>query len=468
MAKRYRLYRRAASGLYYAELYTPEGVRLATRSTGTADYDDAVEVVRGWLRDGIPAAERKGAAATTPAELADLASVLAALERLPLSAADAERVLSVLEARELVARGRWRKTGPGAHVTIGVFAKALYDGDDTPYLKYMATRRRPLSANHLRHIRAALKAHIIPLCGGQLVADIDLPFLERLQDALLARPVAAKGKARKPSASVAPRTLSRRSVNYCIGVLRVISKWARKQGVPVDVGAFEALEPLAEAAPARRGILHPEELDALLWREPGPFAEPWARVFYIVAAVSGLRLGELQALRLGAFLERKTGSGQVFALVRVGASWDRTTFKTPKNGRERIAVIPPSAWAIVRPFLEGLGDDPERLVFEGDEAGRPASNGRCSYALRRALARIGIDEKTRRERRLSAHSFRYGVNSALVNAKLGAARVQSILGHVSGDAMTTRYYAAGDDWADVIQALEGPKKKAPRQAKPGR
>ena len=199
----------------------------------------------------------------------------------------------------------------------------------------------------------------------------------------------------------------------------------------------------------------PEDLAPLFFTDPEPSSITWARLFFLIARYTGLRKGEVQALRMGSFFERQDRGGRAFALVRVSGSWDRIVFKSPKNGRERIAIIPPTPWPEVRAYLEGLGKpDPAALVFEGEAPGRPVSHGPIDYRLGLALDAIGLGLEARRARHLSAHSFRYQVNSELVNAGVASIRTQALLGHVSGDAMTANYYQAGDDFSDVIDALE--------------
>jgi hypothetical protein len=49
-----RYYLHTRNGIFYAELVTPEGRKLAARSTGTTTEDEALLVVAEWLKNGVP------------------------------------------------------------------------------------------------------------------------------------------------------------------------------------------------------------------------------------------------------------------------------------------------------------------------------------------------------------------------------------------------------------------------------
>lgn len=448
--RRFFVYPRT-SGIYYAEFFTSGGARIASRSTRTRDHDEAIIVAHDWAVNGLP--DRAGTPRPLP-EVQDLASLLNAIRGANLAPSDARRILDALKARGLIEKSLpFRETGT-MRITVRELSKGMFE-EGSAYLRFRERRGRKLSGSQRRHAISMLRTHILPDLGDTSIADLTTERLEAFQDELLARPAYANG--RRPRGSnverLTDRTLSPRSVNHVLAILRMIVKWALKKKV-IFTDPFQDLEPLAKGPHKGRGIFTPEELNKLFSKNWDPWPEQWARAFFQVAR-SGLRTGEIQALRMGCFFERMDRRGRAFAVVRVSGSWDRVTFKAPKNGRERIAVIPPTIWTEVRAFLDGLSKtDPAALVFEGEAPGRPVSGGRIGYQFRRACLRIGITDANRKERRLSNHSFRYMANSELVNAGVPAVRVQALLGHVSGDAMTENYYDPGEDFSDVAAAYE--------------
>jgi integrase len=441
--RRFFIYRRA-SGVYYAELLDPRtGARIASRSTGKRNRDEAVLVADDWARHGLPDSSK---ARRSLAESLALEDLLASLRVATLTPADALRIVGLLRGRGLLEKAGPLRVPGGSRLTVRAFAEGMLE-EDSEYLTYRARRGRPLSNNHRLHSATALKLHVFPLIGEERLADLTAARLERLQDELLARSGAGSG--RSEAGTLRPAT-----VNLCMQALHMVIKEAIRKGVLFG-DPFRGVTPLSIGAKVRRGVFTPEELDRLFSADPDPWSVRWARVFFLIARYTGLRKGELQALRMGSFFERIDGKGRAYAVVRVSGSWDRIVFKAPKNGRERTAVIPPTPWPEVRAYLESLEKpDPAALVFEGEAEGRPFSPRATDYRLRLALGAIGIDAKAKRARHLSAHSFRYQVNSVLVNAGVANIRAQALLGHVSGDAMTATYYQAGEDFSDVIEALE--------------
>jgi hypothetical protein len=49
-----RYYLHTRNGIFYAELVSPKGRKLAARSAGTATEDEALLVVADWLKNGVP------------------------------------------------------------------------------------------------------------------------------------------------------------------------------------------------------------------------------------------------------------------------------------------------------------------------------------------------------------------------------------------------------------------------------
>lgn len=449
--RRFFVYKRK-SGIYYAEFFATNGARIASRSTGTRDETEAIIRAHEWSVKGLP--DRTGAPRPLP-EVQDLASLIGAIRGAPLAPADARRILDTLKDKGLIEKSLPFREAGTARITVREFSAGMFEPGSV-YLRHREKRGRKLSESQRRHAVSMLRAHILPTLGDVPLSDLTTERLEEFQDELLTRPAYANG--RRPAGSAeerrTDRTLSPRTVNHILAILRMVTKRALKKKV-IFADPFQDLEPLSQGPRKPRGIFTPEELDRLFGAGPDPWPARWARVFFKIARYSGLRTGEIQALRMGCFFERLDSQGRPFAVVRVSGSWDRTAFKAPKNGRERIAILPPSAWPEIREFLESLGKlDSADLVFEGDAPGRPVSGGRIGYAFRRALNTSGIGDSERKERRLSNHSFRYQANSELVNAGVPLVRVQALLGHVSGDEMTARYYDPGDDFQDVVAALE--------------
>jgi integrase len=157
------------------------------------------------------------------------------------------------------------------------------------------------------------------------------------------------------------------------------------------------------------------------------------RAILITAAFTGLRLGELVALRWrDVDLERR--------VVRVCGSWSGTELTLPKNGKVRSVPLAPQVLAAMR----HLSDEPagDELVFpgaDGDYLDRSALRRR----YRRAQAAGGL-------RPLRFHDLRHTFATTMI-ARTSIRRVQEWMGH-SDLHSTMRYlhYTPRDDDARLI------------------
>jgi hypothetical protein len=95
-----RYYLHTRNGIYYAELVTPEGCKLAARSAGTTTEDDALLVVAGWLKNGVPSGrDRK----PRPADaVMALDGILKTVRKADFNGADALRIVEALKSRGLI------------------------------------------------------------------------------------------------------------------------------------------------------------------------------------------------------------------------------------------------------------------------------------------------------------------------------------------------------------------------------
>jgi hypothetical protein len=94
--RRFYLHKRA--GIYYAELVNQStGKKLPAKSTGERDKDEARDIVREWLRTGIPSSPTRK---PRPAEeVFTLASILSGIHSANLTPTDAEKIAEAMKAR---------------------------------------------------------------------------------------------------------------------------------------------------------------------------------------------------------------------------------------------------------------------------------------------------------------------------------------------------------------------------------
>jgi integrase len=143
----------------------------------------------------------------------------------------------------------------------------------------------------------------------------------------------------------------------------------------------------------------------------------------LTAAFTGLRLGELIALRW----RDVDFAGSV---IRVRASYSAGALTTPKSGKVRSVPMAPDVAAVLARLGDrghSVGDD--ELVFPGDAAQYlDGSALRRRYKL--ALSRAGL-------RALRFHDLRHTFGTRVI-AKADVRRVQEWMGH--SDIQTTMKY----------------------------
>jgi integrase len=145
-------------------------------------------------------------------------------------------------------------------------------------------------------------------------------------------------------------------------------------------------------------VLSPVEVEALVRAADG---EQDGAIF-TVAAFTGLRLGELRALRW-------TDIDFAKHLVHVRRSYTHGTEGTPKSGRVRsVPLAEQAARALERLSRRDRFTDPDDLVFV-NELGAHVSGWRLRNRFEAALARAGVP-------RLRFHDLRHTFGTLAVQA----------------------------------------------------
>ncbi len=183
--------------------------------------------------------------------------------------------------------------------------------------------------------------------------------------------------------------------------------------------------PKATASPARP--LSPAQVVLLL-----KAAEETRLHFFVTAAMTGMRRGELGALTWDA-LDLEKGK----AIVRQAIGEDRrggTFVKSTKSGRERIVPLKPRAVTALRAhrnsqawdkrISRGAYDD-RGLVF-ADELGGVLDLDMVSKTFAKLAHSIGV-----KARGISLHSLRHGAATMAFNGGADVRTVSSLLGHAS-------------------------------------
>jgi integrase len=269
--------------------------------------------------------------------------------------------------------------------------------------------RKPSGA---RAAESHLRCHILPLLGKMKLEDLGLEvqqtFVTRLAE-----------------------TVSSKTAANVTGTLSVILSTAKNWGYicePVDFGKL--VMPSEEVKEAAR-FFTADEARLIIAAAGQPF-----RTIFAIAAMTGMRVGELLALQTNDLdFERK--------IIHVRRSVWHGQIQTVKSKASRAPVPMPDALSvIIKLFLESWQPNPAKFLFL-NRRGRPYSaNKVVQKALWPLLEKLNIPK-------CGLHAFRHmhssllletGASPAVAQAQLrhSDARITlGVYGHVIGDSQRT-------------------------------
>lgn len=267
--------------------------------------------------------------------------------------------------------------------------------------------------------RSWSRAHFEPFFGSATIDKIDRRLIEAFNTDL-----ARKG-------------LSPKSRRNALGILHSVFDYAVREGWAIRNPVKEVEQPKVDASDPDIHFLEVEEVEALLRAVPDDDLGHVERVMYLTAAMTGMRQGELLALR---WLDIDWTAGR----IRVRRNYVRGEFGTPKSKRSSRSV--PLA-ARVAGELERLIQSTtyrsnQDLVFAHPHTGRPIDRSRLLKRFKSALQRAGV-------RDVRFHDLRHTFGTRMAAQGVPMRTLQELLGH--RDFKTTLIYA---DYAPSAQEVE--------------
>ena len=297
-----------------------------------------------------------------------------------------------------------RGTLPGMVQTGATFADAA-----TEYLRYVEhDRGRKLST--VRGYRSMINTHLSPAFGELPIEDVTT---EAIEDWI----AAFEGS---------PRTRNK----LLIQMHGILGRAKKVYGLPSNAAAEVEKFPLKASGEIQ--VFSPEEVWALV--RAG--ADEQDAAIFLTAAFTGLRMGELLALRW----REVDFTGET---VRVRASFSTGELTTPKSGKVRAVPLAPAvatALAALGQRQDWVGDDD--LVFPG-VTGDYLDGSALRRRYKKALAAAGL-------RPLRFHDLRHTFGTRMI-AKADIRRVQEWMGHANVQT-TMRYlhYAPREEDARLV------------------
>jgi integrase len=277
------------------------------------------------------------------------------------------------------------------------------------YLVHLERMGRKLSTR--LGVESALRVHLEPFFGDRAIGSVTHEDVVDVM-ALLER----KGTAPKTIRNILG-TLSA-IFNFAKGPRRRWATWNPCEGIELP------------AVPEHDGFryLELDQLDALVANvQSGPY-EALDRALYRTAAMTGLRLGELIALRW-----REVD--WTASAVRVRSNYVCGEFVTPKSRRSTrsVPMADQVAGELDRYYKASGEPADDQLVFPSPKSGGPLDKCAVLRRMRRALKGAGLDERHR------FHDLRHSFGTAMAAAGVPMRTLQEWMGH--RDIQTTQRYA---------------------------
>jgi integrase len=310
-----------------------------------------------------------------------------------LTRSQAERELRRRMETERVVAGPQRRT-------IDQAGRAYID-----HLEHVMERKRTTLADY----RGYLRKHLGPFFGEQ--------SLEKIDPARITAYLLAKKRG----------GLSSKTVQNHLNFLHGIFVFSVKRGWALTNPVALVDRPKSARSSHRRiQFLQPEELEALIRAVPDDLLGAVERPLYVCAAMTGLRQGELIALR---WRDVDWASSR----IRVAESFTHGHFDSPKSHRGRsVPMSDRLAGELELHSQRSLWTKDDDLVFAHPLTGHVFDASKIRKRFNAALERAGLHRITFHELR---HTF--GTQMAAAGAPLRA--IQEWMGHA--DASTTEIYA---------------------------
>jgi integrase len=402
-----RYYLHTRHGIYYAELVTPEGRKLTARSTGEKTEDEALLVVAGWLKNGVPTGrERK----PRPVDaVMGLDGILKAIRKTDLDGEEAMLIVDSLKGRGLIDIAAVRATGRGA-VPFARFLEDFWDYDKSEYIQDRLAHGYRFSRRYARECQNRLKSVLVPFFNDKKLNCVTTGDLKKLSNQL------------------ADQGLATSSINQILLVAVTPLKWAfNEKIIPANPAVGLTRFSITNK---ERGVLteaEAAEVFSIAWEDKRAFAAS------LVAATTGARSGECLALRRSDIGEDTLNIRHSYSLL--------DGLKAPKNGRKRAVPLLPEVRAALLDLLRDnphQADDP--FVFYSLRGDRPVDPKVILEGLHAALDTLNAGRRKEnpeaevinwKSRGIVFHSWRHYFCSRMTDVMDGE-KIAKVSGHLSG------------------------------------
>ncbi|MDR0313054.1 MAG: site-specific integrase [Treponema sp.] len=313
----------------------------------------------------------------------------------------------------------------------------FWDFETSEYFREVETMGKEPHVEHALEMQKAVKRYYRPYFGNKLLCQIDEEYLQKFVVYLKTE-----------------KKLAASTVNSARNAAFVALRYAKRKKI---IRQFDFDAVLRAGGKAKeRGILERDEVEKLFSLE-WPSAR--SRMAVLIAANTGMRMGEVRALRVYDIHEDR---------ISVCHSWGKKSrMKSTKNQEIREVPIIQAFYEEIMAYIKESGFYKlDCLLLPGKNPEIPYNNRQIGKDFNKMLEEIGIDEKERKERGIVYHSWRHLLAKNLVQKGVPKAIGMKILGQKTGrvfdkyadhvDKETFRQMTNAIETVSNIEALKEP------------
>lgn len=418
MAKLFYLTTKRHGGNYYVQFRLEDGSLSNQKSTGTSNYDEAQKIAYTWLVNGnIPARINSKTPDKAQTDL-DKMSWMKQLRSIDLSRDDVQHIVDVLIERKMLVSGIL--TAEPGSTPIVPFLYEFWSYKTSPYYKEKKVLGQELSHNYFATNYSRVDRYWAPFFEGRLLGEItpdDVIAIyqdERIQN------------------------LSSKTVKGIMDCITIPLKWAYQKHM-TQITGFNDL-PRVRVKSKEREIL--PEVDVAKVFET-PWGNEVSRLANLLAMYTGMRAGEVQALRLQDIHDDH---------IWVSHSYNKyNELVCPKNGESRPCPI---SKGLHDALVERAKCNPkysllkgETFVFFGQDPLKPMNQRNFNKYLQRAIADTGIPEPEK----YGFHCWRHGFCTEAAGVVQDNRMIRMVSGHKSQQMF--EHYSKHIEQEKTIEAM---------------
>jgi integrase len=316
------------------------------------------------------------------------------------------------------------------NLTFRKYAENWWVWDKCSYVRYRLARGFSVSRRYVEESRRNLDLRLIPAFGDMRLNDIKPQYIQSWMLELLN-----------------DSGLSGATINRSLATLKVmLGQAVLYQYIPRSPA--EKIGILKENT-KQKDILTLSEVKTLF--DEQRLERNWKNsiehyTLNLLAAATGLRLGEIQGLQKKSVFQTHVCIVQAYAR--------KYGMKDPKWNSQRMIPIPRMVSEYLQLLIENSQfQDPDSLLFAGKDQDTPIEHKAILAVLYHALKEIGITREIRKNRNVTFHSWRHFFNT-ICRAKVPDSILQRLTGHRTQE-MTEHYtHFRLEDFRDVVKIQE--------------